>query len=139
MNRYDFQELARLRLQEAQVLLQHGCAEGAYYLAGYVVECALKACIARLTKEYDFPPDGQKIKEIYTHDLKKLLKSAGLEMENERQMKADKNFAVNWKLVEAWSEKKRYEKGTSLREAEEIIQALIDENGGILKWLKKHW
>jgi len=34
MNRYDFQELAQLRLQEAQVLLRHGCAEGAYYLAG---------------------------------------------------------------------------------------------------------
>ncbi len=128
-----------LRLKEAQVLLQHGCAEGAYYLAGYAVECALKAFFAKLTKEYDFPPDGQKIKEMYTHNLGKLLKSAGLEPEIEKQMKADTQFAGYWKTIEGWSEQKRYEKNISYSEAEEIIRAITDNDNGIMVWLKKHW
>lgn len=37
------------------MLLTAGMPEGAYYLAGYAVECALKSCIARRTQEHDFP------------------------------------------------------------------------------------
>jgi HEPN domain-containing protein len=47
MNRTDLQTLARLRLTEAKVLLRAGQHAGAYYLAGYVIECALKACVAK--------------------------------------------------------------------------------------------
>jgi HEPN domain-containing protein len=43
LNRRDFQELALVRLNEAKVLLDAGHFDGAYYLAGYAVECALKA------------------------------------------------------------------------------------------------
>jgi HEPN domain-containing protein len=49
MNRADLQQLAELRITEAKVLLDNGFYAGAYYLAGYAVECALKACIAKLT------------------------------------------------------------------------------------------
>lgn len=47
MNRSDFQKLTELRLTEANALLGAKCYEGAYYLTGYAVECALKACIAQ--------------------------------------------------------------------------------------------
>lgn len=47
MNRSDFQDLAQIRLAEAAALLQAERFDGAYYLAGYAVECALKACIAK--------------------------------------------------------------------------------------------
>jgi HEPN domain-containing protein len=40
MNRADFQKLAELRIREAKVLLDSKHYEGAYYLAGYAVECA---------------------------------------------------------------------------------------------------
>ena len=50
LKRRDLRELALLRLKEAQVLLANGCWSGAYYLAGYAVECALKACIAKGTE-----------------------------------------------------------------------------------------
>jgi len=49
MNRNDFQQLADVRIDEAVVLLDQGKYDGAYYLAGYAVECSLKACIAKLT------------------------------------------------------------------------------------------
>ena len=55
MLRKDFRELAMIRLREARVLLRAKCYDGAYYLAVYAVECALKACIARHTKRFEFP------------------------------------------------------------------------------------
>lgn len=45
MNREDFQRVSEIRLRESRALLAAGFPEGAYYLAGYAVECALKACI----------------------------------------------------------------------------------------------
>lgn len=43
--RSDFIQLVDLRLDEAKILLDHGKWDGAYYLAGYVVELALKVRI----------------------------------------------------------------------------------------------
>ena len=48
MNRRDLQELTRIRAVEAGTLLDQGMYDGAYYLSGYAVECALKACISTL-------------------------------------------------------------------------------------------
>ena len=68
MNRKDFQELSELRLKEANALLGAGFPEGAYYLAAYAVECALKACIARETQRHAFP-DKKIVDASYTHNL----------------------------------------------------------------------
>jgi HEPN domain-containing protein len=56
MNRSDFQELAELHLRHAHALLDAQLYSGAYYMCGYVVECALKACICKRTKQDDFYP-----------------------------------------------------------------------------------
>lgn len=58
MNRADLQALSRLRIKEARLLLKHRQFEGAYYLTGYAIECALKAAIAKRTAKYDFPDKG---------------------------------------------------------------------------------
>ena len=57
MTRKDFQLLAELRANEAAILAHNGNEQGAYYLAGMAIECALKACIAKKTKRHAFPPD----------------------------------------------------------------------------------
>jgi hypothetical protein len=77
MNRSNFIKLAELRLEEAKTLLDAEKFDGAYYLCGYVIECALKACIAKKTKRYDFP-DKATVQDSYTHDLIKLIKISGL-------------------------------------------------------------
>ncbi|WP_420238862.1 hypothetical protein ACOBR2_04500 [Telmatobacter bradus] len=77
MNRLDFQNLSNLRLREAKTLLEQGLDDGAYYLAGYAVECALKACIARQTQEHDFP-DKKLVVDNHTHKLNDLLRLAQL-------------------------------------------------------------
>src|SRR4051812_17677734 len=76
VNRTDFQALADVRIDEAKVLLDQGMFDGAYYLAGYAVECALKSCIARLTIEHDFPP--RNTGDYYSHQVGKLVRTAGL-------------------------------------------------------------
>ncbi|MCI0491245.1 MAG: hypothetical protein L0229_32035 [Blastocatellia bacterium] len=86
MNRSDFQNLAELRIKEAEALLDRKYFDGAYYLLGYVVECAFKACIAKKTRQYDFPPDRKTIEAIYQHDPAKLLKASGLEPEHLQEM-----------------------------------------------------
>src|SRR5690242_7885063 len=52
VNCTDFKKLAEIRMAEARTLLKARHYDGAYYLAGYAVECALKACIAKRTKKY---------------------------------------------------------------------------------------
>jgi HEPN domain-containing protein len=85
MNRIDFQEIAELRLQESRALLVAGLPEGAYYLAGYAVECALKSCIAKKTREHDFP-EKKLVNDSHTHDIGKLLQLAELKEDFDTQI-----------------------------------------------------
>jgi HEPN domain-containing protein len=77
VDRTDFQVLSRIRLKEANVLLAAGLYDGAYYLAGYAVECALKACIAKATRRYEFP-DRVRVNACHTHDITELMVIAEL-------------------------------------------------------------
>lgn len=92
MTRQDLQELAEARLADAEALLASGRYSGAYYMAGYAVECAIKACIARQFREHEFP-DLQKVRQIYTHGYETLVKVAGLDLQSEL---ARAGFASNW-------------------------------------------
>jgi HEPN domain-containing protein len=138
VNRGDFQELARIRLDEANALLQAGYFDGAYYLAGYAVECALKACIAKLTKQYDFPPDRRSIEDMYTHDLTKLVKAAELWDDLSNELAADVAFELNWSVAKGWSELARYRRN-SQEDATGLYAALIDRQHGVMRWLRRHW
>jgi len=138
MNRDDLKKLANQRLADASTLLENGCYSGAFYLAGYVVECALKACIARHTKRFDFPPEPGMIRKIYVHDLVLLVKSAGLEQRFAEDRQADAELDANWALVKDWSEESRYRTWT-LREAQGLVEAISDSRHGVLKWISRHW
>jgi hypothetical protein len=56
MNRLEFQSLAAERLDDAGALLKAGRYGCAYYISGYAIECALKARIAKKTKQDELPP-----------------------------------------------------------------------------------
>jgi len=105
-----FESSSRFRVREATVLLGARCYDGAYYLAGYAIECALKACIAKRTRRYDYPPSRKIIENFYTHDLKLLLKGSGLEGEFEQDRRRNPTLDRNWTVVKDWSEQARYEK-----------------------------
>jgi len=137
MNRSDFQHLARIRINEAKVLLDNGCDDGAYYLAGYAVECALKACIAKQTQRHDFP-DKKQADDSHTPDLTKLIKVAKLEGKLNETTALNATFAENWRILRTWSETARY-KTTTQQLAEKLYNAIVDRQDGVLSWLKKFW
>src|SRR2546421_12971163 len=138
MNRADFQALAELRIKESEILIDHKCFDGAYYLLGYAIECAFKACITSRTKEFDFPPDRKTIEAIYKHNPTELLKASGLEGKHRDEREANPAFDDNWKIVEVWSEQSRYQIGKSEQEVEDF-QAAVVGNEGVFTWLKRYW
>jgi len=136
VKRSDFQELAALRLKEARLLLKANCHEGAYYLAGYAAECALKACIARRTERFEFP-DLKIAQESWGHDLSKLAKTAALDEKLRVATNRDAELNLNWTIVTKWKPDSRYQR-RSLAEAA-ALSAVEDRNHGIFRWLKRHW
>lgn len=112
--------------------------EGAYYLAGYSIECALKACIAKKTRRSDFPPRPDQIREIYVHDPTKLVKAAGLLDDLIAKQEIDVEFKAKWSVVKDWSEESRYN-GKSEKQASDLIRAIQEPTHGVLRWLRGHW
>lgn len=137
MNKTELENLAAIRIKEAEVLLAAGCYQGAYYLAGYALECTLKACIAKQVKEFDFP-DKKLANDSYTHNLASLLIPAGLTQELRAQEKHDREFRLNWAIVIKWSEESRYKFAIKEQDANELFNAITDNESGILSWLKKY-
>lgn len=137
MNRSDFKALAVIRLSEANLLLKNNHFSGAYYLAGYAIECALKACISKETRRYDFP-DKQRALDSWQHSLTNLVKTALLQTALDQEMGTNKRFEANWNVVKDWSEHSRYEQ-TDQNRAEALIQAISDKRHGTLRWLRRHW
>jgi hypothetical protein len=139
VNKSDLEQLADLRLAEAEALLglTPPMPAGAYYLAGYAVECALKACIAKLTARHDFP-DKTFAAKCFTHKARDLVPLAGLEGARAAAMAADPLLAANWLIVKDWSEESRYESRT-VAEATDLIDAIREPNHGVLQWVKIHW
>jgi hypothetical protein len=131
------QELADRRAAEATALLQLGHFSGAYYLAGYALECGLKAIIARRF-EAGVIPDKRYIQQIYTHRLADLLKMA--EVEGERVELAERypKFKANWLIALDWSEESRYE----IRDgagAGALVSAILEAESGVFEWVRSKW
>jgi hypothetical protein len=138
MDRRAFQDLARLRLKEAKILLTAKCYEGAYYLGGYVIECGMKACIAKRTERHSYPPPRKFIEQCYTHNITELLKAANLEAHLATDISMDSQLRSYWATVKDWSEQSRYDRKNE-PEARDLLVAVSDPKHGVLKWLKSHW
>jgi len=138
MNRESLQEISRVRKREAWILLRAGMFRGAYYLAGYAVECALKACIAKQTNRYDFP-NKKVANDAWSHDLQKLAELAGVWPDLERARKASPALGVNWAIVKDWSESKRYDLLITRAEARALYSACTSRQTGVLPWIRKRW
>ena len=138
MNRVEFQQLAEVRLREAEALLAAGLWDGAYYLAGYAVECGLKACIAGRTSAGDFPPSPEECRKYYTHDLAVLRKTARLDGHPDFLPGGNRPLQDNWRLCVIWKETVRYGFSSDAT-ARELVAAVGDPVNGMLTWLSRHW
>jgi hypothetical protein len=139
MNSSDFQKLSAIRLAEAKILLRNKHYAGAYYLAGYSIECALKACIAAKTKATDFPPKPDKVRDYYKHDLAALMRLAELKDKLDERCKVSSKFQSNWEVVTRWTEQSRYETNIDSKTARMILKAIGDSRNGVLRWMKSYF
>jgi len=138
MNRFDLQKMAEERVADAAALLDAGRFQAAYYLCGYAVECALKACISKQVREFDFP-DRKVVNDSYVHDLGKLLNVSGLVPAYEEEAGRSNKFVENWTIARDWSEASRYNSRITENEAQDLFLAITDPTNGVLPWLKKYW
>lgn len=138
--RADFEKLVDLRLEEAKNLIDRGNWDGAYYLAGYAVEFALKVriifalkvrIIARLMGSNVFP-DPDLHRAFYSHNLAKLLEAADLK----GAMASAPAASSSWILVVTWSEQSRYETGKTEQQAKKLYGAIANE---VVPWIKARW
>src|ERR1700738_2364632 len=110
MDRARLQQLAELRLRDAEALLAAGQWDAAYYLLGYSIECALKACVAKQFRLHEVP-DKKLVNSFYTHRLDELLTISGVKSEMADHAKTDSSFGINWNTVRDWNEAARYDVG----------------------------
>ncbi len=138
MKRLDLQQLSRVRLKDAAVLFRAGNYGGSYYLAGYIIECGLKACIAKNISKHEFP-DKSLANEAWTHSLEKLIRVAGIWSDFEKDAKTNKTLERNWAIVKDWSENSRYSLSISSVDARDLYSAIASRKNGVLKWIRARW
>lgn len=122
------------------LLYENELYDGASYLSGYVIELALKARICKLL-DIDYPDEGEISRSFKTHKFDNLIKLAGLYNEFTVESKMNIDFKINWSLVKVWNEEFRYRPvgNAKQEEVKAIIEAIEDNNNGILNWIQKKW
>jgi HEPN domain-containing protein len=138
VNRAELRQLAEDRILDAKSLLTMGRWSGAYYLAGYAVECGLKSCIIGYLMVTDQFPEKKFSEQCWTHDLNKLLKLADLETAFANDAAANATLSINWSFVTDWDEASRYQQ-KSQAEAQRLYDAIADNANGVLSWIRLHW
>ena len=140
MNRIEWQQLAERWLVDARTLLKNRRWSAAYYVAGYAVECGLKACVLKrvaATPEVIF--ESRKFSEnCWTHGLLELVKLADLEAVRATDIAANPALKKNWVVVKDWTETTRYET-VPHHKAKQLYAAITDKANGVMKWIRAHW
>lgn len=139
MNRAELQQLAHDRVEDASVLLDNSRWTAAYYLAGYAVETAIKACILRFVEETGVIFTDKKFAEkCWTHRIEDLVRQANLEPKRGQDIGANPALGGYWGVVEAWTEVSRYQQKAEA-DARELYEAITNDPDGVFRWIQQHW
>jgi HEPN domain-containing protein len=131
--------LAEDRLLDAECLLAGGRWSGAYYLAGYAVECGLKACIMAYVEATGAIFQDKKFSEkCWTHDLEDLLALAGLTPALAADAAANPALSTHWGVAKDWTETSRYTQTTEA-DARALYAAVAAQPDGVLAWIRIRW
>jgi hypothetical protein len=101
--RVDYHRLARIRLKEARLLLRARLSGGAHHTAGLVVECALKACIAKAIACHQFP-DKSIAEKAWKHSAVELIQVPGLKVALDKDKISDPTIKAKWAIIAPNSE-----------------------------------
>lgn len=148
-SRSTLQKLTHQRLADAAILLTANQPDTAFYLAGYAIECALKAAVCRTLDQDDFyQPDrtnkgsryvqDRVFREFKTHNYSDLLVLSGLSAKFERARTEDSQLEIAWTRVRSmnWSEQVRYRIDfLSVLAVSEFVESV----NTIILWISKYW
>lgn len=98
------------------------------------MECALKACIAKQVREFDFP-DLRRVRNSYHHDFKILPETAGLSEEFRQETISNPALSENRDIIageHGWKPDSLYMPFISEDSARRFFFAVANENIGIL-------
>jgi HEPN domain-containing protein len=136
--RRELQQLACLRLREAEALFNAGCYDGCAYLCGYVVELALKAAICATLGVGEYPDKGSRLRDSFkTHEFDDLKLLAGME----QAFTVSASLLANWSVASKWKPERRYEpEGTyNAAAASAILDAVRTYPDGVLACISLRW
>jgi HEPN domain-containing protein len=128
---------AENKVADAIKLFELGSFSNAYYLGGYGLEIALKACIARQISA-DTIPDKKFINDVYVHDIQRLVRLAGLSFPLQQAQDTDFEFGQRWGIVCQWSPDSRY-LSTDQYNCNVFLDAIVNDHHGVMPWIKRHW
>lgn len=140
MTKQDWRDLAETRLIDAGILLQSQRWAAVYYLAGYAVECGLKACVVDFVEKNAgiiFEKQGFS-DACWTHKLSELIVVAGLAGVCDADGIANPAFGQNWAAAILWNEASRYLLVPE-PQARKLYDAISHPQDGVMKWIRDHW
>lgn len=103
----------------------------AFQACGFAVECLLKATIFKVERMNAWP-SRQTRRDVYTHDLRKLLKIAGIQLDE-----ADPR-APSWLVVLQWDRNQGYApRPMPAKVADDMLEATFGPEG-VATWLRQN-
>lgn len=137
----EIKELAWQKLNDAEVLLNSGRPDAAFYVGGYTVELLLKARICKtlqIDHFYDFEEPSEKLlsKEAYrpfrVHDLEQLMVLSGV-YSDFKVAEQDEELRAHWTKVLEWKEDSRYSTGRD----EKFVNNFLGSVKIVAEWIEK--
>jgi HEPN domain-containing protein len=129
---------ATMALEErsvAEVLALEGRWKQAFSHAGFAVECALKYAIMKIERLNEWPP-RQARRELYSHDLSRLLEIAGLRDHLLDEVDLQSRIGLAWLVAKDWSIETRYDPlPFPPPRGKDMLDAIT--KSGLLEWLMK--
>lgn len=133
-----FQRAAEQRLTAAEFLLDHGFCLDAIYLAGYGVECGLKALILRRTTRSNWQEVLESLTKVGAkgHDLEYLLRLLKQQMNKKQRHDRETigQISEHFVNVVSWSTTLRYQVGSVTQKAADVFFRSARE---ICEWCKR--
>ena len=139
MNRAELKQLSNDRIADVQILLANRRWGAAYYLVGYAVETALKACILKFVEETGVIFTDKKFAEkCWSHKFDDLLTQANLQPTLGRDIGINPALGSYWSIVVSWTEVSRYQQKAET-DARNLYDAVTNNPDGVLPWIMRHW
>ncbi len=123
--------LAQQHEKSARLLANDRVVAGqAYFHIGIAAECALKAYIMWKERLNSWP-DNVLRPELYTHDLRKLVRLAGILLTTKDRV------GPSWKVVLDWNRNQAYDPNLMPRRvARSMIEAAFGQEG-VVTWIRE--